>query len=148
MLKAGDRFVDFELRAHDGSLVRSADLAGQPYLVYFYPKAQTPGCTLEACRLRDAWDELEEAGLTVLGVSFDRPEVNARFAERYGLPFRLLSDSDHALADAVGASRLLLPVPKRISYLVGADGTVLQAYPSVVPASHAEEVLADLRRLT
>lgn len=148
MLAAGDRFVDFELEAHDGTVVRSSDLEGTPYLLYFYPKADTPGCTKEACELRDAWSELSDLGLEVFGVSYDDPRANARFADKYSLPFRLLSDTDRELAKRVGASRALLPVPKRISYLVGADGSVLKAYPSVDPKTHDDEVLADFRALT
>ena len=148
MLNSGDRFVDFELAAHDGSVLRASDLAGTPFLIYFYPKADTPGCTKEACRLRDSWSELTDVGLRVYGVSYDPPESNARFAARHDLPFLLLSDSDRDLARRVGAERALLPVPKRISYLVGADGTVLKAYPSVKPSDHADEVLADFRELT
>jgi peroxiredoxin Q/BCP len=81
----------------------------------------------------------------VLGVSYDTPEKNRKFAEKNELPFRLLSDGDHALAKKVGASRTLIPFAKRISYLIGADGTVLAAYPKVDPASHAREVLEDYR---
>ncbi len=84
----------------------------------------------------------------MVGVSYDTPEKNREFADKNGLPFRLLSDSDHALAKKVGASRALMPFAKRISYLVGADGTVLVAYPKVDPATHAREVLEDFRRLT
>ena len=84
----------------------------------------------------------------MLGVSYDTPEKNRKFAEKNELPFRLLSDGDHALAKKVGASRTLIPFAKRISYLIGADGTVLAAYPKVDPASHAREVLEDYRRLT
>jgi peroxiredoxin Q/BCP len=148
MLDTGDRFVDFELEAHDGSVVRASDLAGAPFLIYFYPKADTPGCTKEACQLRDAWSELTGVGLAVFGVSYDSPNSNARFAARHGLPFLLLSDSERELARSVGAERALLPVPKRISYLVGPDQTVLKAYPSVKPGTHADEVLADFRELT
>jgi len=83
----------------------------------------------------------------VLGVSYDTPEKNRKFAEKNELPFRLLSDGDHALAKKVGASRTLIPFAKRISYLIGADGTVLAAYPKVDPASHAREVLEDYRAL-
>jgi peroxiredoxin Q/BCP len=148
MLAAGDQMVDFELEAHDGTVVRSSDLEGTPYLMYFYPRADTPGCTKEACELRDAWSELSDLGLEVFGVSYDSPKDNAKFADKYALPFRLLSDSDRELAKRVGAARALLPVPKRISYLVGADGTVLKAYPSVDPKTHDDEVLADFRALT
>ena len=147
MLEPGNPFPKFSLTAHDGSTVASDDLAGSPYLVYFYPKADTPGCTKEACTFRDSWDAVQAAGLQVFGVSYDSPKNNQKFADRYHLQFLLLSDSDRGLAKAVGASSILLPVPKRISYLVGADGTVLKAYPKVSPAAHAAEVLADLEAI-
>ncbi len=147
MIEPGSPFPRFALTAHDGSAVTSETLAGTGYLIYFYPKADTPGCTAEACQLRDSWSELAELDVTVVGVSYDAPESNRRFAEKHRLPFLLLSDRERTLAKAVGAARLLLPVPKRISYLVDGDGTVLRAYPSVVPASHAEQVLTDLRSL-
>ena len=81
----------------------------------------------------------------MLGVSYDTPEKNRKFAEKNALPFRLLSDHDHELAKSVGAARALVPYAKRISYLVGPDGTVLVAYPDVKPSTHAEEVLEDYR---
>jgi peroxiredoxin Q/BCP len=84
----------------------------------------------------------------VYGVSYDSPETNRAFAERHHLPFLLLSDTDRTLARAVGAAIPLLPFPKRVSYLIGADGSVLKAYPKVTPASHAEEVLEDYRSLS
>ena len=148
MLETGAEFPEFSLTAHDGSTVASADLAGGPYLIYFYPKADTPGCTKEACAFRDSWAEVQLAGLKVFGVSYDSPKDNAAFADKYSLQFLLLSDSERRLAAAVGAERTLLPMPKRISYLVGADGRVLKPYPDVSPAKHAAEVLADLKQLT
>jgi len=147
MLAPGDRFPEFSLEAQDGTTVSSADLAGHTYLLYFYPKADTPGCTREACELRDRWPDVEAAGLVVLGVSFDTPEANRAFAQKYHLPFRLLSDSDRTLAKEVGATRALVPLPKRISYLVGPDGRVLKAYPNVDPKTHAAEVLHDFEAL-
>lgn len=147
MLAPGDRFPTFELEAHDGSTINSGALAGQTFLLFFYPKAETPGCTKEACRLRDSWTDLRELGVTVLGVSYDTPESNRRFAEKHRLPFPLLSDRSRELASAVGATRLLLPVPKRISYLIGPDGVVLKAYPSVSPSDHADHVLHDLEEM-
>jgi len=87
-------------------------------------------------------------GVEVIGVSYDTPEKNRKFVEKNALPFRLLSDRDHELAQSVGAARALIPFAKRISYLVGADGNVLVAYPKVDPATHAQEVLEDYRRLT
>jgi peroxiredoxin Q/BCP len=91
---------------------------------------------------------LKALGLKVFGVSYDSPEKNRAFAEKNNLPFLLLSDRDRSLAKAVGASRALLPVPKRISYLVDTDGTVLKAYPSVSPSKHADEVLRDYEALS
>ena len=147
MLEAGATFPAFSLTAHDGSTVSSQGLAGQPYLIYYYPKADTPGCTKEACAFRDRWEDVQQAGLAVYGVSFDKPDTNAAFAKKYRLQFPLLSDTDRELASEVGAKSALLPIPKRISYLVGADGTVLKAYPKVSPSDHAGEVLADLETL-
>ncbi len=86
-------------------------------------------------------------GVEVLGVSYDSPEANRRFAEKNALPFRLLSDRDHELAKAVGAARTLIPFAKRISYLVGSDGNVLVAYPKVDPDTHAAKVIEDYRRI-
>ena len=102
---------------------------------------------MEANQLRDSWNDLEELGIAVLGVSFDSPEKNRKFAEKNGLPFQLLSDGDHELAKSVGASRTLIPYAKRISYLVGPDGRVLKAYPKVDPSTHASEVLEDYRAI-
>ena len=102
---------------------------------------------MEANRLRDSWTELQELGIEVLGVSYDTPEKNRNFAEKNSLPFRLLSDSDHGLAKSVGAARSLVPFAKRISYLVGPDGVVLEAYPKVDPGTHANEVLEDFRTI-
>ena len=85
--------------------------------------------------------------MTVVGVSYDSPETNRSWAAKHDLPFRLLTDRERTLAKQVGAARALLPVPKRVSYLVGADGSILAAYPDVNPSTHADEVLADLGRL-
>ena len=103
---------------------------------------------MEANQLRDSWDELQSLELDVFGVSYDSPEKNRKFAEENDLPFRLLSDGDRELAKSVGASRSLLPFAKRISYLVGPDGIVLETYPDVDPKTHAREVIEDYRNLT
>ena len=147
MIAAGEPFPDFRLDAHDGSTVGATELRGHPYLLYFYPKAETPVCTREACSFRDAWEELRAAGVEVLGVSFDSPAANRAFAEHHGLPFRLLTDRGGHLARAAGAKMPLLPLPWRISYLVGADGRVHKAYPQIDPRRHPREVLQDARTL-
>ncbi len=148
MLPEGSQFPAWELVDHQGQKVSSTDLAGKTYLLWFYPKASTPGCTREGCELRDRFAEFRKLGVEVLGVSFDSPESNARFAAKERFPFRLLSDEQRRLAVAVGAAdspRAFFA--RRISYLVGPDGRVLKAYGNVNPATHAHEVLIDLERL-
>jgi peroxiredoxin Q/BCP len=147
MIASGEPFPDFSLEAHDGATVAAAGLRGRPYLLYFYPKAETPVCTREACAFRDTFAELRAAGVEVLGVSFDSPAANRAFAERHGLPFRLLTDRGGHLARATGAKMPLLPLPWRISYLVDAAGRVHKAYPRIDPRRHPDEVLQDARAL-
>jgi len=147
LLEPGTPFPAFSLQDQDGNTFDAASLRGRYYLVYFYPKADTPGCTKEACAFRDSWPEVQAAGLVVLGVSFDKPEANRAFARKYHLPFPLLSDRDKKLASQVGAKRFLIPYPRRISYLVDPHGVVRVVYPHVDPSGHAAEVLEDLTRL-
>jgi peroxiredoxin Q/BCP len=145
MLKPGASFPAWQLQDQNGTKVSSSELAGKTYLLYFYPKAMTPGCTKEGCALRDDYSAYQKAGVQILGVSFDSPKENAEFAAKYHFPFRLLSDTTHKLAVEVGAadspSRLWA---RRISYLVGPDGKVLKAYNNVNPATHAAQVLSDI----
>jgi peroxiredoxin Q/BCP len=144
MLAVGAPMPAFELKDQEGRTVRSSELAGHRYLLWFYPKAMTPGCTKEAQSLRDSYAVLQQNDVQVLGVSFDDPAANKKFVEAESLPFRLLSDSDHKLAVAVGAaSSSWSPVASRISYLVGPDGKILRAYADVDPAVHAANVVTD-----
>jgi len=103
MLQVGDTAPDFTLTAHDGSEVSLSGLRGQKVVLYFYPKADTPGCTRQACAVRDAWVQIDARGATVLGISPDEPPALVKFREKYGLPFPLLSDPDHKVAEAYGA---------------------------------------------
>jgi peroxiredoxin Q/BCP len=148
MLEPGDQFPSWELVDQNGAKVSSTDLAGKTYLLYFYPKAMTAGCTKEGCALRDDYSAYEKAGVQIVGVSFDQPKENAKFAAKYHFPFRLLSDTTHTFAVEVGAadspSRLWA---RRISYLIGPDGKVLKAYANVNPSTHAAEVLGDLKEM-
>ena len=145
LLKVGDPFPAWTLPDHTGAPVSSADLAGKTYLLWFYPKAMTPGCTAEGRGLRDEVEGFRKQGVEILGVSFDDPATNAAFAKAEGFPFRLLSDQHRDLAVRVGAAdSTSAPVAHRISYLVGPDGKVRQVYAAVNPTSHAKEVLGGL----
>jgi peroxiredoxin Q/BCP len=144
LLERGAPFPEWTLTDHAGKTVSSKEFAGKTYLIWFYPKAQTPGCTAEGRGLRDRIDDFRKRGVEIVGVSFDVPDANAAFVEAEKLPFRLLSDRERTLALAVGAADTPdAPVARRISYLVGPDGRVRQVYGSVTPASHATDVLAD-----
>lgn len=148
MLKPGDPFPSWELTDHTGATVTSASLAGTTYLLWYYPKALTPGCTREGCELRDNFAAFQAKGVAILGASFDEPKDNAKFVAEHQFPFRLLSDTGRTLAVQVGAADSPQRVwARRISYLVGGDGTVLKAYNNVNPTDHAGQVLADIEAM-
>lgn len=145
LLAVGDTFPAWTLPDQTGAPVSSADLAGKPYLMWFYPKAMTPGCTTEGRGLRDQAAAFTARGIEILGVSFDAPAANAAFVQAEAFPFRLLSDERRALAAQVGAADgPTAPVARRVSYLVGPDGKVQQVFATVNPATHAKDVLGGL----
>jgi peroxiredoxin Q/BCP len=149
VIQPGSPFPTWELTDHTGAKISSSALAGKTYLLWFYPKAMTPGCTAEGDALRDQFAAFQARGVEILGVSFDTPEDNANFVRQQGFPFRLLSDTDRTLAAAAGAaSDPHQPVARRISYLVGPNGKVVKVYPQVTPGTHAQEVLSDLTAAT
>ncbi|MGZ4360305.1 MAG: thioredoxin-dependent thiol peroxidase [Gaiellaceae bacterium] len=150
MVAEGDIAPDFELRSDEGESVRLSDFLGKPVVLYFYPKDDTPGCTKQACAIRDSWGEFERRGAVVLGVSPDDEESHVRFKQKYGLPFTLLADPGHSVAEAYGAWGEKKSYGKtsigiiRSTFLIGADGTIARAWPRVDPATHADKVLAAL----
>ena len=150
MLEAGQEAPTFELHDQDDDVVSLGDYRGRPVVVYFSPRADTPGCTTEACGFRDAWDEFEDRDVTVLGVSDDPVDDLAAFAEKYDLPFRLLSDPDGEVAaayDSYGEKTMFgrtFDGVFRNTYLVGPDGRIAAVYPDVDPEGHADEILAGL----
>jgi peroxiredoxin Q/BCP len=145
MLAAGDPFPSWSLTDQTGKPVASKDLAGKPYLLWYYPQAETPGCTTEGLALKEDYEKFRARGVEIVGVSFDEPAANAKFVKVQGFPFRLLSDTDRTLATQVGAAESRAQArASRVSYLVGPDGKVLKAYPNVDPDKHSREVLADL----
>jgi peroxiredoxin Q/BCP len=132
-----------EATAHDGAHVSLAALKGKPVVVYFYPKDDTPGCTKEACELRDQYTKIKETGAVVLGVSTDDNASHSAFATKHNLPFQLLPDKDAAIAKAFGVS-LRLGMAKRVTFVIDRGGKIAKVFPDVNPSGHAAEILAVL----
>jgi peroxiredoxin Q/BCP len=150
VVEEGKPAPDFALVADSGETIKLSDLQGKPVVLYFYPKDDTPGCTAQACGIRDAWGDFERAGAHVLGVSPDDEASHAKFKEKYGLPFTLLADPDHATADEYGVwvekkyrGKTYMGV-ERSTFLIDADGTVARVMRRVKPDTHADDVLAAL----
>jgi peroxiredoxin Q/BCP len=147
-LAAGDRAPVFELVDQGGESVSSASLAGQPYVLYFYPKDDTPGCTTEACGFRDAHPDFERVGVRVIGVSPDSVVSHQKFVAKYGLPFTLLSDGAQALASEYGVWALKKNYGReymgivRSTFLVDADGVIRKSWRGVRVNNHVAEVQA------
>jgi thioredoxin-dependent peroxiredoxin len=150
MIAEGQEAPDFELTSDTGETVRLSELRGKPVVLYFYPKDDTPGCTTQACGIRDAWGEFERAGAVVLGVSPDNERSHVKFRKKFDLPFNLLADTEHEVADSYGVwgqksymGRTYMGI-NRSTFVIGADGTVKKVFPKVKPAEHADDVLAAL----
>lgn len=152
-LVVGAKAPEFTMAASGGREVSSAALAGQPYLLYFYPKADTPGCTKQACGIQEALPQLGKLKLTVIGVSPDPIPPIDRFAKKFNLEFPLASDPEHALAERYGVwveksmyGRKYMGM-ERSSFLVGADGTIKAIWRKVKPEAHAAAVLEAAKAL-
>jgi peroxiredoxin Q/BCP len=150
VLAEGDPAPDFTLTSDAGDPVRLADLRGKPVVLYFYPKDDTPGCTTQACGIRDAYGEFERAGAVVLGISPDDERSHTKFRDKYDLPFTLLADTDHAVAEQYGvwgeksfAGKKYMGV-NRSTFVIGTDGNLTRVMHDVKPATHADDVLAAL----
>lgn len=152
-LQPGQPAPPFEGTTQDGDTLRLSDFAGRTLALYFYPKDETPGCTKQACALRDGWADLEAAGVAVVGVSPDPVESHAAFAANHGLPFPLLADPDHEILEAYGAwgektlyGRTSVGV-KRTTFLIGPDGVVRHVFKRPKTDRHAAEVLGKVEAL-
>ena len=150
MVGEGEVAPDFTLESDAGERVSLSDFRGRPVVLYFYPKDDTPGCTAQACGIRDAYADFEHAGAVVLGISPDKAAKHVKFKEKYDLPFTLLADTGHEVAELYGvwgekrfAGRMYRGV-NRTTFLVAPDGTVTKVMHDVKPDAHADDVLAAL----
>ena len=147
MVKEGDKAPSFILKDADGKLVRLADLKGKKLVLYFYPKDNTPGCTKEACSFRDDFSKFRGKNIEIFGVSLDDEKSHQRFAEKFGLPFRLLSDADAEVSKRYGVYKLKNFMGRefwgivRTTFLIGEDGRIIKIFPQVNVESHSGEVL-------
>src|SRR5262245_59984213 len=150
MIEQGQPAPDFTLTSDSGDHVTLSQFRGSPVVLYFYPKDHTPGCTAQACGIRDVWGEFERTGAVVLGVSPDQPSKHVTFREKYGLPFTLLSDEKHEVAEKYGTwveksmyGKTYMGM-ERSTFVIDADGNVVKIMRKVKPAEHADDVLAAL----
>ena len=153
MVEEGKPAPDFELRSDSGESVKLSDLRGKQVVLYFYPKDDTPGCTTQACGVRDSFGEFLQRGAVVLGVSPDDTDSHVKFKEKFQLPFALLADPDHKVAEEYGAWGEKKNYGKtyfgiiRSTFVIDADGNVARVFPRVDPKTHADKVLAALDAL-
>jgi thioredoxin-dependent peroxiredoxin len=149
-VEEGKAAPDFSLTSDAGETVSLSSLRGKPVVLYFYPKDDTPGCTTQACGIRDAWGEFERTGAVVLGVSPDDEASHVKFKQKFELPFTLLADPDHATADDYGVwveksmyGKTYMGV-ERSTFVIAPDGTLAKVMRKVKPDTHADDVLAAL----
>ena len=148
-----DKAPEFTLPNQDDENISLKDFRGKYVVLYFYPRADTPGCTIEACEFRDSYKKVEKTGAVVLGVSPDEPKALKKFEEKYGLPFTLLGDVDKKVCNAYGVIQEKNMYGKKVmgvartTFLIGPDGKVKHIFNKVKPEGHADQVLAQLKAL-
>ncbi|MGQ0703747.1 MAG: thioredoxin-dependent thiol peroxidase [Gemmatimonadales bacterium] len=151
MLSSGDAAPQFALASDTGETIRLEDLRGRKVVLYFYPKDDTPGCTTEACEFRDQWEEVRRTGAALFGVSPDSVQSHQRFKQKYRLPFPLLADPDHRVAEAYGAWGEKVRYGKkamgllRSTFVIDEGGRISRVFEKVTPLGHAAQVLEALR---
>ena len=148
MIEAGKPAPDFSLQTDEGTPLTLSDLRGKHVVLYFYPRADTPGCTIESCEFRDAFPRFEGQRAVILGISPDTVKDQAKFKKKFDLPFTLLADADHAVAERYGVWKERKNYGKtymgveRTTFLIAPDGTVARVFEKVKPQGHAAEVAA------
>jgi thioredoxin-dependent peroxiredoxin len=151
LMEVNDKVADFALQTEEDKTVHLKDFAGKPVVLFFYPKADTPGCTIEACGFRDGFKKLQAAGAVVLGISRDTPKAQKKFKEKYDLPYTLLADVDEKICKQFGVLKEKNMYGKKVmgiertTFLIGPDQKLLKIFPKVKPEGHAEEVLAAVK---
>lgn len=149
-MNENDVVDDFTLETDEGKTVHLSDYAGKPVVLFFYPKADTPGCTIEACGFRDSFVRLQKAGAVVLGISRDTVKAQQKFREKYSLPYTLLADVDEKVCNQFGVLKEKNMYGKKVigiertTFLIGPDRRLLKVFPKVKPEGHADEVLTAL----
>ncbi len=150
MIEPGQQAPDFTLPNQDGEPVRLSELRGRPVVLYFYPKDDTPGCTKQACGIRDAWSDFEQRGIEVLGISPDDESSHVKFKQKYGLPFTLLADPEHKVAEDYGVwvekknyGKTYLGVI-RSTFVVDPEGKIAHAFYNVRATGHVAKLIRDL----
>ncbi|MDO8425275.1 MAG: thioredoxin-dependent thiol peroxidase [bacterium] len=152
-LRLGDAAPEFALPDQDGVVRRLTDVRGKWVLLYFYPKDMTPGCTTEACAIRDVWNDFAQQGVVVYGVSTDSVALHRKFVDTHALPFTLLADTEKVVVREYGVWGMKKFMgreyegTKRVSFLIDPEGMIAKMYETVKPAGHAAEVLADVQEL-
>ena len=146
-----DKAHDFSLQDENGKEVSLKDLRGKTVVLFFYPKADTPGCTIEACGFRDAYKKIEKTGAVVLGISADSSRAQKKFEDKYDLPYTLLADTDKKVCEAFGVIKEKNMYGKKVmgiartTFVIGPDGRIVHIFNNVKADGHAEEVLAYLK---
>jgi peroxiredoxin Q/BCP len=150
-MKVNDKVANFRLQNQDDETVQLTDFSGKPVVLFFYPRADTPGCTIEAYGFRDTFTKLQKAGAVVLGISRDTPRAQKKFQEKYNLPYPLLADVDEKVCNQFDVMHEKNMYGKKVfgiertTFLIGPDQRLLKIFPKVKPEGHAEEVLEALR---
>ncbi len=150
-MEVNDVVADFALETDEGTTLHLKNLAGKPVVLFFYPKADTPGCTIEACGFRDTFKKIQAAGAVVLGISRDTAKSQKKFREKYELPYTLLADVDEVVCKQFDVLKEKNMYGKKVigiertTFLIGPDQKLLKIFPKVKPEGHAEEVLAAVK---
>jgi peroxiredoxin Q/BCP len=146
-----DKAPDFTLQDENGKEIALKDLRGKTIVLYFYPRADTPGCTIEACEFRDTYKKMQKTGAVLLGISPDTPKAQKKFQDKFSLPFTLLADADKKVAEAFGVMKEKNMYGKKVwgvartTFIIGPTGKIQHIFEKVKPEGHAEEVLAYLK---